>query len=89
MTAFSDTPDPNVIRFLPGRSRADDQYLGDLMKGLATSVKEVEARNLALEEQNVELLSALKEANKRITRINNRLRRTPNSLGSPLPLPRK
>ncbi|HEX2987663.1 MAG TPA: hypothetical protein VHS06_05775, partial [Chloroflexota bacterium] len=66
MPAFSDNPDPSVIRFLPDPAKADDPHIGELLKGIAANIKEMEERNRDLEEQNNQLLAALRHAHERI-----------------------
>ncbi len=62
MPAFSDSLDFNVIHGFLDRSRGADPYTGELLKGIVASVKELEQRNRALEDQNEKLLAALRKA---------------------------
>ncbi len=73
----SEIVDPSLVKFATNRRRPEDPYVSELLKGLVSSFRDLEEKNLEFEQRNAELLSALQEANARIVELEEAERASP------------
>ena len=69
MVGASDANQANIFQFNPERRTGDGPGLEQLVKGVVSGIEELEQRQRELEERNVQLESALKQAHERMARF--------------------
>jgi len=66
LASVSDSPQSNIVPFASDRRGGDDPYIGESLKGIVASIKEMEQKNRELVSRNSKLTAALRQADDRI-----------------------